>query len=59
MAFQDNGPGISNLDMALTDGWTSGRGLGLGLSGARRLVHKFAIDSSIGNGTRVVMLRWR
>jgi serine/threonine-protein kinase RsbT len=59
LAFQDNGPGISNLDLAMTDGWTSGGGMGLGLSGARRLVHEFAIHSSLGKGTRVVILRWR
>jgi hypothetical protein len=43
----------------MTDGWTSGRGLGMGLSGARRLVHEFTIDSTIGTGTRVVVVRWR
>jgi serine/threonine-protein kinase RsbT len=59
LAFHDNGPGISNLDLAMTDGWTSGGGLGLGLSGAQRLVHKFVIDSSVGNGTKVVISRWR
>jgi serine/threonine-protein kinase RsbT len=59
LAFQDHGPGIPDLKLAMTDGWTSGGGLGLGLSGARRLVHEFAIDSTIGAGTRVVVVRWQ
>jgi serine/threonine-protein kinase RsbT len=59
LAFQDHGPGIADLKLAMTDGWTSGEGLGLGLSGARRLVHEFTIDSIIGTGTRVVVVRWR
>jgi serine/threonine-protein kinase RsbT len=59
LAFQDHGPGIPNLELAMTDGWTSGAGLGLGLSGARRLVHEFAIDSTVGTGTRVVIVRWQ
>lgn len=59
LAFQDHGPGIPDLKLAMTDGWTSGRGLGLGLSGARRLVHEFTIDSIMGMGTRVAVVRWR
>jgi serine/threonine-protein kinase RsbT len=59
LVFQDNGPGIRDLKLAMTDGWTSGGGLGLGLSGARRLVHEFDVDSNIGKGTRVVVVRWR
>jgi serine/threonine-protein kinase RsbT len=59
LEFQDHGPGIPDLGLAMTDGWTSGAGLGLGLSGARRLVHEFTIDSTIGTGTRVVVVRWR
>jgi serine/threonine-protein kinase RsbT len=59
LVFQDNGPGIRDLKLAMTDGWTSGGGLGLGLSGARRLVHEFDVDSTIGKGTRVVVVRWR
>jgi serine/threonine-protein kinase RsbT len=59
LAFQDHGAGIADLKLAMTDGWTSGEGLGLGLSGARRLVHEFTIDSTIGTGTRVVIVRWR
>jgi serine/threonine-protein kinase RsbT len=56
--FTDEGPGIPNIDLALTDGWTSGSGLGLGLSGARRLVDEFELDSKPGEGTRVVVVKW-
>ncbi len=59
LVFQDHGPGIADLQLALTDGWSSGSGLGLGLSGARRLVHEFTIDSALGKGTRVEVVRWR
>lgn len=57
LVFTDQGPGIPNIDLALTDGWTSGGGLGLGLSGARRLVNDFDIESSPA-GTRVTIVRW-
>ena len=57
LIFSDQGPGIANLELALTDGWTSGGGLGLGLSGARRLVNDFEIESSTG-GTKVTIVRW-
>jgi serine/threonine-protein kinase RsbT len=56
--FRDEGPGIPDLDQAMTDGWTSGSGLGLGLSGARRLVEQFAIDTAPGRGTRVTITSW-
>jgi serine/threonine-protein kinase RsbT len=56
--FEDRGPGIPDLDLALTDGWTSGTGLGLGLSGSRRLVDEFAIDSGPGRGTTVTVTKW-
>jgi serine/threonine-protein kinase RsbT len=59
LIFEDNGPGIANLELALTDGWTSGHGLGLGLSGARRLVNEFEINSTVGAGTRVAVTRWK
>ena len=59
LVFQDHGPGIADLGRAMTDGWTSGGGLGLGLSGASRLVHEFNIDSVVGRGTQVVVIRWR
>ena len=57
LVFTDQGPGIPDLDLALTDGWTSGNGLGLGLSGARRLVSEFDIATS-PTGTRVTIVRW-
>ncbi|WP_418275683.1 ATP-binding protein [Isoptericola jiangsuensis] len=56
--FSDSGPGIADLDLALTDGWTSGSGLGLGLSGSRRLVEHFSIDTTPGLGTRVEIATW-
>jgi serine/threonine-protein kinase RsbT len=59
LTFLDSGPGIANIELALTDGWTSGHGLGLGLSGARRLVNEFEIDSTVGVGTRVTVTRWK
>jgi serine/threonine-protein kinase RsbT len=59
LEFEDRGPGIANLDLAMTDGWSSGSGLGLGLTGARRLVNEFEIQSTVGIGTRVVITRWR
>ena len=59
LAFVDQGPGIPDLDLALADGWTSGGGLGLGLSGTRRLVNEFEIHTAPGAGTRVVITRWQ
>ncbi|WP_448315968.1 anti-sigma regulatory factor [Streptomyces sp. CO7] len=56
--FDDSGPGIPDIDQALTDGWTSGGGLGLGLSGARRLVDEFTLDTEVGGGTRVAVTKW-
>ena len=50
LTFQDEGPGIANLELALTDGWTSGSGMGLGLSGAKRLVNEFEVVSALGEG---------
>lgn len=58
LAFHDRGPGIPDLKLAMTDGWTSGAGLGLGLSGAKRLVDAFHIDSEIGKGTHVTITKW-
>jgi len=58
LTFEDRGPGIADVSLALKDGYTTGHGLGLGLSGARRLAHDFAIDSKVGEGTRVVIARW-
>jgi serine/threonine-protein kinase RsbT len=59
LAFEDQGPGIPNLELAMTDGWTSGHGLGLGLTGARRLVNEFELESAVGKGTRVTITRWK
>jgi serine/threonine-protein kinase RsbT len=56
--FADSGPGIADVNLALTDGWSSGNGLGLGLSGARRLVDEFELDSKPGTGTTVVVVKW-
>jgi serine/threonine-protein kinase RsbT len=56
--FADNGPGIPDMELALTDGWSSGSGLGLGLSGARRLVDEFELTSAPGAGTNVVVTKW-
>jgi serine/threonine-protein kinase RsbT len=59
LTFEDHGPGIANLELAMTDGWSSGTGLGLGLTGTRRLVNEFDIESTVGAGTRVVIARWK
>ena len=59
LIFEDQGPGIADLELAMTDGWTSGTGLGLGLTGARRLVNEFEIESTVGVGTRVTITRWK
>jgi serine/threonine-protein kinase RsbT len=58
IVFADDGPGIADLDLALTDGFTTGSGLGLGLSGARRLVDEFDIDTAVGRGTRITVTKW-
>ena len=58
LEFTDEGPGITDVPMALTDGWSSGAGLGLGLSGTKRLVDEFRIESSPGQGTRVEVVQW-
>ncbi|SIN29476.1 ATP-binding protein [Micromonospora cremea] len=56
--FVDSGPGIADLDLAFTDGYTTGGGLGLGLSGARRLVDEFQIETSAETGTRITVTKW-
>ena len=56
--FVDTGPGITNLELALRDGYTTGTGLGLGLSGSRRLMNEFEVESEVGKGTRVSVTRW-
>jgi serine/threonine-protein kinase RsbT len=59
LTFEDEGPGIADLSMALKEGYTTGGGLGLGLSGAKRLSNEFEITSAPGKGTRVVLARWK
>jgi serine/threonine-protein kinase RsbT len=59
LVFEDQGPGIENIELALTDGYTTGSGLGLGLSGSKRLSHEFEIVSKPGEGTKVSILRWK
>lgn len=59
LTFADQGPGIADIELALKDGYTTGGGLGLGLSGARRLSNDFSIESTPGKGTRVTITRWR
>jgi serine/threonine-protein kinase RsbT len=59
LTFEDQGPGIPDIDQALTDGYTTGNGMGLGLSGAKRLSNEFEIWSKPGEGTRVSILRWK
>jgi serine/threonine-protein kinase RsbT len=59
VSFEDNGPGIANIDQAMKDGFTTGGGLGLGLGGAKRLTDEFEIESRPGEGTRVRFTRWR
>ena len=59
LTFEDKGPGIANIDEALRDGFSTAGGLGLGLSGARRLSSEFQIESRPGEGTRVSITRWR
>lgn len=59
LTFEDRGPGIADLDLAMKDGYSSGGGLGLGLGGAKRLSNEFHIESKPGEGTRVTITRWK
>ena len=59
ITFQDQGPGIADIELAMKDGYTTGTGLGLGLSGAKRLSSEFEIHSTVGEGTRVTITRWK
>jgi serine/threonine-protein kinase RsbT len=59
LIFEDQGPGIGDIELAMTDGYTSSNGLGLGLSGTKRLMHEFDIISRVGEGTRITIARWR
>jgi serine/threonine-protein kinase RsbT len=59
LKFEDQGPGIPDIDAALKDGFTTGRGMGLGLGGAKRLSNEFSIDSKLGEGTKIIIVRWK
>jgi serine/threonine-protein kinase RsbT len=59
LTFEDSGPGIPDIDLALKDGYTTGGGLGMGLSGTKRLVNEFDIVSRVGEGTRITITKWR
>jgi len=59
LTFEDKGPGIADIAQAMRDGFTSGKGLGMGLGGAKRLVNEFQLDSTPGTGTRVVLTKWK
>ena len=59
LSFEDRGPGIADINAALRDGFTTGNGMGLGLGGSKRLVNDFEIVSKLGEGTRVVVIRWK
>lgn len=59
LTFEDRGPGIPDIELALKDGYTTGGGLGLGLSGSKRLVNEFEIVSRVGEGTRIVITKWK
>ena len=59
LTFEDQGPGIADLQLALREGFTTGGGMGLGMGGSKKLVDDFAVDSEVGRGTRVTMTKWR
>lgn len=59
LTFEDQGPGIADIEQALKDGYTSGGGMGLGLGGSKRLVNDFSIETEVGKGTKVIATRWR
>ena len=59
LTFEDQGPGIADIEQAMRDGFTTGAGMGLGLGGSKRLVNEFDIQSKVGQGTRVTVARWK
>jgi serine/threonine-protein kinase RsbT len=59
MRFVDDGPGIADVELALRDGYTTGKGLGLGLGGSRRLVNEFDLQTAVGRGTQITVVRWK
>ncbi len=59
LVFEDQGPGIPDIQLALKDGYTSASGMGLGLGGSKRLVNEFSIESEVGKGTKITVIRWK
>jgi serine/threonine-protein kinase RsbT len=59
LTFADQGPGIADVEQALKDGFTTGGGMGLGLGGSKRLVNEFSIQSQVGKGTEITVVRWK
>lgn len=59
LVFEDHGPGIADVSLALTDGYTTGGGLGMGLSGSKRLVNEFNLETEVGKGTRISVIKWK
>jgi serine/threonine-protein kinase RsbT len=59
LTFEDQGPGIPDIEQAMRDGYTSGSGMGLGLGGSKRLVNEFNIESEVGKGTKITVARWK
>ncbi|MBD2043859.1 anti-sigma regulatory factor [Microcoleus sp. FACHB-672] len=59
LTFEDSGPGIPDIELALKDGFTTGGGLGMGLSGSKRLVNEFNIVSRVGEGTKITITKWK
>ena len=59
LTFEDQGPGIANIEQAMVDGYTTKGGMGLGLSGSKRLMNEFEIESNVGKGTRVAVTKWK
>jgi serine/threonine-protein kinase RsbT len=59
LVFEDQGPGIPDIEMALRDGYTTGSGMGFGLGGSKRLVNEFSIETAPGKGTKVTVVRWK
>lgn len=59
LVFEDQGPGIEDIELALTDGYTTGGGLGMGLSGSKRLMNEFNLETEKGKGTRVTVTKWK
>jgi serine/threonine-protein kinase RsbT len=59
LIFEDHGPGIPDIELAMKDGFTSGSGMGLGLGGSKRLVNEFGIETEVGKGTKITVARWK